>query len=49
MAGEAPELEQRQAARWLSECPDGKLSVYMLLASGLIGGLLYLLNWSLFT
>jgi len=48
MAGEAPELRPRHIKRWLSEWPDGKLSAYMLLAAGLIGGLMYILNWSIF-
>ena len=48
MAGEAPELRPRHIKRWLSECPDAKLSVYMLLVAGLIGGLLYVLNWGIF-
>lgn len=49
MAGEAPELEPRHVLRCLNEWPDGKLSVYMLIASGVIGGLLYILNWGLFS
>lgn len=48
MAGEAPELRPRHIKRWLSECPDAKLSVYMLLVAGLIGCLLYVLNRSIF-
>ena len=48
MAGEAPQLRPRHTTRWLNEWPDAKLSVYMLLVAGLIGGLLYVLNWGIF-
>ncbi len=48
MAGEAPELRPRHFRRWLSEWPDAKLSGYMLLVAILIGGLRYVLNWSIF-
>ena len=50
MAGEAPHysFEDGRLKRWLSETPDAKLCLHMLLAASVIVGLLLLIDISFF-